>query len=226
MKLLFISSLAVTTAFGSLSYSGDRETMSLGFGSGWELGWREKRFAASPTRYVVVEDNGREVLMALSRKSASALWTPLGKQLDEGDELSWRWKVTRGLTRVVDERVKTGDDYSARVLVAFDADPFSKSTRALCYVWAKGQPKGAVYENPYSDNVATIVVRSGESGVGEWVTESRNVVADYRRAFGENPSKIYALAIMVDTDDTKSLATAWFSDIALVSTDLGPERRR
>jgi hypothetical protein len=126
----------------------------------------------------------------------------------------------------VDERVKTGDDYPARVLVAFDPDPFSKSTRALCYVWANGQPKGSIYENPYSGNVATIVLRSGESGVGEWVAESRNVVADYRLAFGDNPSRIYALAVMVDTDNTKSQATAWFSDIALVSKDRGPESGR
>ena len=193
--------------------------MSLDFGPDWKLGWREKRLAAKPTRYVVVEDNGQDVLMALSRNSASALWTPLEKELGERTELSWRWKVTRGLSAALDERAKTGDDYPARVLVAFDPDPFSKNARALCYVWAKEQSAGSIYESPYSSNVATIVLRNGRRRFGEWIPESRNIVADYLRAFGEVPTKIYALAVMVDTDNTSSRATAWFSDFALVPQD-------
>jgi len=213
MLLIF----AVAMMLGAPTYAGDRETLSLDFGPAWELGWRHKGLGSSPTRYLVVEEDGRDVLMALSRNSASALWTSLDQRIDESMELSWRWKVTRGLGRRADERVKSGDDYPARVLVAFGPNPFSKDVRALCYVWANEQPVGALYESPYSRNIATIVVRSGESELGKWLTESRSVVDDYRRAFGERPSKIYALGVMVDTDNTKSRATAWFSHMNLSS---------
>lgn len=206
---------------GTSARSGERSPLSLEFGPQGDLSWSEKRLAAKPTRFILVEDDGQNALMAISRNSASALWTPLEKEIDEGVELSWRWKVTRGLSGALEERAKRGDDYPARVLVAFDPDPFDKDARALCYVWAREQPIGAIYRNPYSSNVATIVLRSGRRGLREWIPESRNVVADYRRAFGEIPNKIYAVAVMVDTDDTSSRATAWFSDMALV-----PEERR
>jgi hypothetical protein len=222
-KLLFSSAIAFITMFGSSATFGDLSTMSLDFE---DRGWREKRLARSPTRYILVEENGQDVLLALSWNSASAYWTPLEMELSGNTWLSWRWKVSRGLSGDADETNKAGDDYPARVLVAFDPNPFSKSTRALCYVWANDQPKGSVYENPYSGNVATIVVRSGDRGVGEWFAESRNVVADYRLAFGESPSKIYALAVMVDTDNTSSQATAWFADMALVSKDWDMESGR
>ncbi|MCH7475779.1 MAG: DUF3047 domain-containing protein, partial [Gemmatimonadetes bacterium] len=37
------------------------------------------------------------------------------------------------------------------------------------------------------------------------------------QVFGKPPETISAVAIMVDTDNTNSIATAWFDDIALTS---------
>jgi Protein of unknown function (DUF3047) len=47
------------------------------------------------------------------------------------------------------------------------------------------------------------------------VIEERNVLDDYRRAFGEEPPPIAGVAVMTDTDDTGASATAWFGDIVL-----------
>lgn len=41
----------------------------------------------------------------------------------------------------------------------------------------------------------------------------RNIVDDYRRAFGEDPPHVGAIAIMTDTDNTGETATAWYGDI-------------
>jgi hypothetical protein len=43
-------------------------------------------------------------------------------------------------------------------------------------------------------------------------------VADYHQAYGEAPKTVTAVAVMVDTDDTSSQATAWFADIELASS--------
>ena len=45
---------------------------------------------------------------------------------------------------------------------------------------------------------------------GRWCLEKRNHLEDYRRAFGEEPPTLQSLAVMVDTDNTKSEARAWF----------------
>jgi hypothetical protein len=177
--------------------------------------WKEKRFNASPTRYLTLEENGRKTLLAQSRDSVSALWLPVETPVAESLKLSWRWRVTRGLSNNSKERQKAGDDYAARVFVSFDRDPFDKSSRALCYAWASEEPVDSVYPSPYSENVVMIVVQSGGEKTGKWIVETRDIARDFRRVFGEEPGTLWALAVMVDTDNTASRATAWFSDFTL-----------
>jgi len=57
-------------------------------------------------------------------------------------------------------------------------------------------------------------VQSGPERCGEWVAHRRNIVADYRQAFGEDPPAITGIAIMTDTDNTGEHATAYYGDIA------------
>ena len=186
-----------------------------GFRPGWSEAWSERLLASRPTRYDVVLDGADAVLRATSRDAASALW----RRLDFGDAsrltLSWRWRVSQPLTGNHRERTKQGDDYAARVLLTFGQDTFSRRTRALCYVWAETESAGSVFRNPRSDNIATIVLRSGEDPAGAWAEEERDVLADFRAFFGEHPDAVGAIAVIVDTDDTGSSAVAWFDDVEL-----------
>jgi hypothetical protein len=212
----FISVLAVTvagdTANGTL---GSYSLLPADLGSDWMARWSEKKLSSRVTRFVPVDENGRRVLMGYSHDAASALYQTVVMPLSENPYLSWRWKVSRALPKNSLERQKPGDDYAARILVSFSPDLFSKESRAICYVWASTEAVGSFYESPYSDNVATIVVESGSEKLGEWIGETRDIVEDYRRAFGGRPETLYAVAVMVDTDNTSSRATAWFSDILL-----------
>ena len=58
-----------------------------------------------------------------------------------------------------------------------------------------------------------IVVESGAEKVNQWVTEERDILEDYRRAFGEDPFLISGVAIMTDTDNTGESAVAYYGDI-------------
>ncbi len=60
-----------------------------------------------------------------------------------------------------------------------------------------------------------VVLQSGDARAGTWIGEQRDVVEDYREAFGEAPATIAAVALMIDTDDTQSSAAAWFDDMVL-----------
>jgi hypothetical protein len=59
-----------------------------------------------------------------------------------------------------------------------------------------------------------IVLRSGDGAANRWVAEERNVLEDYRHAFGEAPPPVSGVAIMTDADDTGGKAVAWYGDIA------------
>lgn len=45
-----------------------------------------------------------------------------------------------------------------------------------------------------------------------WITESRNIYNDYKKAFGEEPPMIDGVAIMTDSDNTEGRATGYYGD--------------
>jgi hypothetical protein len=69
-----------------------------------------------------------------------------------------------------------------------------------------------------------IVVDSGSAHAGKWRLHERDVVADYRAAFGEDPPPISGIALMTDADNTGESADAWYGDIVLAPRQGGPAR--
>ena len=104
------------------------------------------------------------------------------------------------------------DDYAARIYVIFPRLSFNL-TRCLQYVWDKKLPEGTIMTSPYWDNIKLIVVESGEKNLGEWVHEERNIYEDYKQAFGREPGRVGAIAIMTDTDNTQSTAEAHYKEL-------------
>lgn len=182
------------------------------FSAGDLTGWGDQNFKGK-TVYALVQDEGRTVLKAHSKGTASGLLKKITFKASEHPFLHWSWKVDHSLQRE-DIRKKSGDDFAARVYVVFPRTFFWRH-RAINYVWAARMPKGASAPSPYTGNSVIIAVESGDDKAGTWVTEERNVYEDYRKAFGEEPPPAGAIAIMADTDDTKDEVTAWFGDITV-----------
>jgi hypothetical protein len=61
------------------------------------------------------------------------------------------------------------------------------------------------------------VVESGEAHLDQWVAVRRNVLEDYRRAFGEEPGDIVAVGIMTDSGDNGEPRRAMYGDITFRS---------
>ncbi|MEJ2470929.1 MAG: DUF3047 domain-containing protein [Desulfuromonadales bacterium] len=173
-------------------------------------GWTVKKFAGT-TAYRLVEVDGQTVLQAHSQAAASGLVHEIAYDPQHYPILAWRWKIN-GIIPGGDGRSKAGDDYAARVYVVFPHWFFLK-TRSLNYIWANVLPQGTVQPNAYTGNAMMIAVNSGAEKAGQWVSVERNIVEDYRRAFGEDPPQVGAIAVMTDTDNTGQEATAWYADL-------------
>ena len=183
------------------------------------------------TRYDLVNDAGTVVLRAEADNAASVLAMATDVDLQAAPIVTWRWKVAR-LIADADPRLASTEDSPARLVFEFDGDKsklpllergifgLSKALSGrelpyatLMYIWANREPVGTVIPNPRTRRVQMVVASSGSRGVGAWQTLSRDLRADFVRAFGEEPGRLTAVGVLTDTDNTGSRAEAWYGDI-------------
>jgi hypothetical protein len=218
IRILFNILLFTLLCINLLLFGEPSSKLLLGaFASGWEKEWQTKLLYKHGNQFHVVTENGNEVLRVDSSKSASGMFRELNQKPIEPGKLSWRWKVESSFKSNTKERMKSGDDYAARVFLLFESSFFRWRIPTVCYVWAGNEKAGSVFKSPYSNNVCMIVLESGNTKVGTWIQEERDYIEDYKHCFERAPKELSAAAIMVDTDDTGSKATAWFDDLTLIT---------
>ena len=202
-------------------------------GGSFPKGWEPLTFEKIPqhTQYTLVKNGKDTVVKAVSNQSSSGMTRKIIIDPRKYPIVEWRWKIDN-ILRKGDVNKKEGDDYPARIYITFEYDSskvglFDKAKfelikfaygeyppiGALNYIWESKAPVGTLVPNPYTDYVRMIVVESGTQQVGQWVTEERNVLEDYKNAFGEDPPNIAGIAIMTDTDNTGESAVSFFGDI-------------
>lgn len=214
LVLLVVLGLSLVPSLSVRAEDGENSKTLLidDFENGLRPGWQVKSFAGY-TDYRVEPGPTGQVLRAESRGAASGLIYEVDVDPVEFPILSWRWKIDN-VVPGGDERVKSGDDYAARIYVVFPHWFFPK-TRTLNYIWANRLPRGDLLANAFTGNAMMFAVESGPQLAGQWIEAQRNIVEDYRRAFGSAPPRIGAIAIMTDTDNTGQQARAWYDQIEL-----------
>jgi len=195
--------------------------------------WRPLVFPriARHTIYKITGKGKDRYLQALSKASASGLSRSIDIEGADYPILSWRWKIA-GIIKKGDARLKSGDDYAARIYVTFAFEP-SRATiyekgrniigerlfgvrppgSAINYIWANKLKKDEFIVNSYSNRDMMIAVESGNGASGSWVREERNIYEDYIKAFGHKPPPITGIAVMTDSDNTGSSAEAYYENI-------------
>ena len=192
----------------------------------------------APTRFEVVQQDGKRVLKVEADQSYGNLVHATQVPLNSGTTLAWRWRVDE-FVQDADLRTRAGDDGAAKLCVFFDFPvdklPVGERTKlalarratgedvpseALCYVWDNKEAKGSEFMNAFTRRVRMVVLESGATAKpGGWMAERRNLLADYRRAFGEEAGTtmpdVVAVAISADADNTRGHGIAYFSDLDL-----------
>lgn len=183
--------------------------------------------------FVATHHKGRPALRVGANRSMSILRQRLVEAPVQAGHLQFSWLVD-GLLQRADLGVVGQDDAPVRIVLAFDGDRTRLSRRALMqselsrallgeempfatlsYVWCNTRPVGTVMVSPRTDRVRKIVVESGERHVGEWREYRRDIVEDYRRAFGEEPGPLIGVALMTDADNTGEQINAWYGTLRL-----------
>jgi len=203
--------------------------------SRWTEGWQPFALPGkAKTVYTGQLVDQRWVLHAKAERSASMYRRSLRIEPEQLGTVSFSWKV-RSMLDEADVRDSDTEDAVVRVLLAFDGDSARLSPRTrmmfdlmqslsgeappfatLMYVWDNHAPVESVLHSPRSDRIRKLVLDSGEHQLRRWRTHRRQLSADYRRAFGEEPGRLLAVALMTDADNTRSKAEAWYSDVLLM----------
>ena len=87
----------------------------------------------------------------------------------------------------------------------------------LMYVWDTRLPVGTVVINPRSDRIRKIVVDSGPAELRRWREHRRDLAADFRLAFGEEPGALTSMAVMTDSDNVRGSAHTWYGPVELLN---------
>ena len=185
------------------------------------------------TQYAAATQDGRSILEATAEDSASAYAHLAPSDPAVLPVLEWSWRVP-ALIETADNRDPKREDSPARMIVGFDGDkstlPDAEQRRlalgkkmsgrdvpfaTIMYIWDNRNPVGTVIPSAHSERLRMIVVESGKGGVGAWRSYRRNLVEDYRLAFGTAPGKVLGIAVMTDTDNTNAKAQGHYGPIRL-----------
>ncbi|MBX9748696.1 MAG: DUF3047 domain-containing protein [Roseococcus sp.] len=180
-----------------------------------DAGWRLQPVRGRGVAQFAVDEAG--VITITARDAVGFLLRPFP---GVAGRLAWRWRV-ESAAAPSDAAERGADDRSAALHVLFAATsgglfsamrrgltPEGMDGRGLTYSWGGG-PRGRRLPNPYAPrDGALIILRGAEAPLGTWLSETVDVAADYRAAFGEAAPAVTHLALSADTDDRGGLAVA------------------
>lgn len=194
--------------------------------------WHMPGKEATDYRITVAVDGSAEI-HARAQASASVFRRAVNVPAAALGELRFEWQV-HALMHEADLASPERADSPARVVLGFDGDRHALPLRdqlafdlahaltgemppyaTLMYVWDNALPVGTVLPGGRSRRIRKIVVASGPEALGRWQAHQRDIVADFRLAFGEAPGALLGVGVMTDSDNTRSFAEARYRQIVV-----------
>lgn len=185
------------------------------------------------TEYGLVNDHGVTVLRAYADKASSGLMYHLNVDPMQRPWIEWRWKIT-DLSSAVVKAQNLMEDAPARIILGFDGDKgtlsFSEQIlfetarivtghdfpyATLMYEWHGANPVETIAPSKRSGRIRTLVVESGTGGLGKWQSFRRNIVEDFKKAYGEMPGRLIGIGVLTDTDYSGETVETFYGDIRL-----------
>ena len=176
-------------------------------------GWQGHKWGNPKYDFTVVQDGAGKALQLKSDNDSSSISKEIKVAVKQYPILEWKWKVValppRGNARKGDT-----DDEAAQLYVTFPRFPTAVRSRIIGYIWDSTEPAGASFPSAKVGTVHFIVVRSGSADLGRWITETRNVLEDFKKIYGEEPGEpAGAITLSINSQNTGSRAESFFGEI-------------
>ena len=187
------------------------------------------------TTFSVVELDGRKALRIEAELSYGNLAYPLQFTTTPAT-LAWQWRADE-LIDAVDLHTRAGDDVAVKVCVMFDMPlekvPFVERQllrvargktnepvpgATVCYVWDRHLPVGTALDNAFTRRIRYKVLQSGTAHLHHWMSERRNIAADFTELFGAESSEVppvIGVLVGADADNTKGHSLAHVADVVI-----------
>jgi hypothetical protein len=128
--------------------------------------------------------------------------------------LKWDWQVDELPSSVAEDTATTHDYLSVAIL--FD------NGQDISYVWSSGLEQETAFRCPlpdWIDRETHVVIRSDASQLGQWLSEERNVSADYDRYIGgPRPKQITQIWLIANTMFQGGVGRARVANISVGSS--------
>jgi len=201
--------------------------------------WEDLEFRSieRPTSYSIERENGTSLLFIESDDGGSGIIHTETFNVYENPVVEWRWRI-EDIISTGDLSTRDGDTYPVRIYVNFEYDPdlAGFGTRlqyrvirgiydeypphaSLLYIWSNRTWPLEWYDSPFTSRARMLPIDQGTATRMQWKVHQRDILDDYRAAFGEDPPETAQLAIMGDTYGSGEISRAWIDFIRV-----GPAR--
>lgn len=177
-------------------------------------GWKGQNWGSPKYDFRVIADGGVKVLHMKSADDGSTISKEVKVDVKQYPYLTWRWKAVV-LPKGGDSRRAATDDQACQVYVSFPRFPTAVRTRVIGYVWDTTAPMGLTATSQKTSAVTYFFVRSGPAEAGRWISETRNLLEDFKKVHGEPPGEdAGAVSISIDSNDVHDRAECVMGAIA------------
>jgi hypothetical protein len=182
--------------------------------TGIPAGWQGQNWGSPKYDFRVVPDGAGNVLHMKSQDDGSTINKEIKVDVKQFPILQWRWKAVV-LPKGADSRHKETDDQACQIYVTFPRFPKLVRSRVIGYVWDSTAPAGTITPSEKASTITYVIVHSGSADVGKWITESRNVLEDYKKIYGQDPGEMAeAISVSIDSNDVHDRAECFVGEIA------------
>ncbi len=159
-----------------------------------------------------------ETVEVVANASVAFLYREIQPFMTSNPRLEWQWRIDQNIP-ATDQSVPKKDDRPLAVHLWFEDGGTSllgtvssllghpKVGHLITYVWGGKRASGTILPNPhYPKKGVIIILRNDPDGSTGWLSEKRDIVADFIKSFGTEPnlSTLRYVAVSGDTDDSQT----------------------
>ena len=176
------------------------------------VGWVREKTPGPQSVIAVRKENGRSFLLLKSVGDAFGVKKEISFDIRKYPYLCWQWQAI-SLPPKGDIRKRETDDQAGQIYVVFPKFPALINSRSMGYIWDSLTPVGYTGTSTAYSKMKYVVLQSGKTKLGKWICESRNVYADYKKLFQEEPPEVGAVLLYINTQHTESSGEIYYTDI-------------